>query len=283
MDAGEPDAHRALLDRLLPGDPPGRRTVRRGQFHTVVLGAERVVCLPRTAAAAARLPQRAAVLEALAAAGIGVRAPVPLERGFGGATPFLVLDRVPGAPLPDGPPAAPAAAAAGYIGLLEALAAAGAAPALRAALPRDPADRWARFAAGVRDGLAPLMSPAGRRRADRELEAVAALPHRTDALVHGDLGAENVLWTADGDRGRVSGVVDWDGACLGDPAEDAAAVAVGHGPDLAERVLSARARTDPGLPARAAAIRGTFALQQALAALRDGDAAELADGLAGYR
>ncbi|MGQ4336291.1 phosphotransferase, partial [Streptomyces hayashii] len=34
---------------------------------------------------------------------------------------------------------------------------------------------------------------------------------------------------------------------------------------------------------RIAAIRGTFALQQALYAIRDGDEEELADGLADYR
>lgn len=92
----------------------------------------------------------------------------------------------------------------------------------------------------------PALRPA--RRAGREPAALDALPHLTAAVVHGDLGGENVLWDTSGGLPRLSGVVDW----------------------------------DEGVPARIAA-RGTFALQQALYALRDGDEEELADGLTGYR
>ncbi|WP_439959826.1 hypothetical protein [Streptomyces abyssomicinicus] len=40
--------YRALLSRLLPDDRPDDLAVRQGQFHTVVIGSDRVVCLPRT-------------------------------------------------------------------------------------------------------------------------------------------------------------------------------------------------------------------------------------------
>jgi aminoglycoside phosphotransferase (APT) family kinase protein len=285
---GLPHAHRALLLRLLPDDDPAALEVREGQFHLVVVGSDRVVRLPRTEAAAARLPGRAAVLRALAGLDPGFRTPEPLAVGVPGAgdPPFLVLSRVPGAPLADGVLADPAAAeavAAQYAALLTALAAAGADARARAALPHTPPDQWRRFAAEVRAGLFPLMSDGGRRRAERELGALEGLPHRTAAVVHGDLGGENVLWeTADG-RPRLSGVVDWDEAALGDPAEDLAAVGASHGEDLLRRVLALGGWSGSGLTARIAAIRGTFALQQALGGLRDGDEAELTDGLAGYR
>ncbi|MEV0384142.1 phosphotransferase, partial [Nonomuraea sp. NPDC050643] len=127
-----------------------------------------------------------------------------------------------------------------------------------------------------------LMSGGGRRRAERELAALDGLPDLDEALVHGDLGAENVLWEYDGGRPRLSGVVDWDEVTIGDPAEDLAAVLAGHGEGLLNRVLELGGLANGGLAARISAIRGTFALQQALAARRDGDEAELADGLAGY-
>lgn len=38
------------------------------------------------------------------------------------------------------------------------------------------------------------------------------------ALVHGDFGLHNVLWTQD----RISGVIDFDHAAVGDPAMDVA-------------------------------------------------------------
>ncbi|MFI7050419.1 phosphotransferase, partial [Streptosporangium sandarakinum] len=94
--------HRALLSRLLPDDKPDDLAVRQGQFHIVVMGSDRVVCLPRTRAAAARLPQRAAALHALAGLDLGFRTPEPLLQGSAHGTdeaPFLVLSRIPGEPL----------------------------------------------------------------------------------------------------------------------------------------------------------------------------------------
>lgn len=50
------------------------------------------------------------------------------------------------------------------------------------------------------------------------LEACTQLPSVEPRLVHGDFGGGHLLW----DRsGRLSGVIDWDNACLTDPAFDA--------------------------------------------------------------
>ncbi|WP_428831351.1 viomycin phosphotransferase [Actinomadura chokoriensis] len=281
--------HRDLLTRLLPDDDPGGLVVRQGQFHIVVIGADRVVCLPRTPAAAARLPERAAVLRTLAALGLGFRTPEPLSQGGAAGTgqrPFLVLSRIPGEPLD-----ADAlhdvrvadAVAVQYTALLSGLARAGADEAVRAVIPQTPAGRWHLFAEDVRAELFPLMSGGGRLRAERELSALDGLPHVTGAVVHGDLGAENVLWEWTDGLPRLSGVLDWDGVALGDPAEDLAAIGASYGRELLERVLALGNASGSGLLARIAAIRGTFALQQALYAVRDGDVEELADGLTGYR
>ncbi|MFI2289962.1 viomycin phosphotransferase [Streptomyces niveus] len=275
----------ALLSRLLPADSLDELDVRQGQFHHVVIGAERVVCFPRTEAAAGRLPLRAAVLRALAGLELGFRTPEPLVEN-GDESPFLVLSRVPGAPLPADAlkdPGVAEAVAAQYAGLLAALSGAGADPAVRAALPHAPYDGWRQFAAGVRGELYGLMSDDGRRRAERELTALDGLPHLTGAVVHGDLGAENVLWESVGGVPRLGGVVDWDEVTLGDPAEDLAAIGAGHGEDFLWRVRTHAGPPDDGLTARIATIRGTFALQQALSAHRDGDMEERADGLTDYR
>ncbi|TMR41404.1 viomycin phosphotransferase [Actinomadura geliboluensis] len=281
--------HRDLLNRLLPDDDPDDLQVRQGQFHIVVMGADRVVCLPRTPAAADRLPTRAAVLHALARLDLGFRTPEPLSQGGASGTgeaPFLVLSRIPGQPLEaDALNDAHVidSVAAQYAALLSGLARAGADETVRAVIPQAPEDHWRRFADDVRTELFQLMSASGRLRAERELAALDGLPHVTHAVVHGDLGAENVLWEwADG-LPRLSGVLDWDDVALGDPAEDLAAISASYGPELLKRMLALSAGSHRELLARIAAIRGTFALQQALYAVRDGDAEELADGLTGYR
>lgn len=281
--------HRALLSRLLPDDKLDDLTVRKGQFHTVVMGSDRVVCLPRTRAAAARLPERVAALHALAGLDLGFRTPEPLLQGGAhgtGGEPFLVLSRIPGEPLESdalNDPQVVDTVAAQYVTVLSGLARAGTDETVRAVLPQAAEDHWRRFAENVRVELFPLMSDSGRLRAERELAALDGLPHANRAVVHGDLGAENVLWEWAHGLPRLSGVLDWDDVTLGDPAEDLAAIGASYGRELLERVLALGRWSNRGLHTRIAAIRGTFALQQALYAIRDGDKDELADGLADYQ
>ncbi|WP_371268613.1 viomycin phosphotransferase [Streptomyces atratus] len=281
------ETHRDLLIRLLPDDKEDELSVHQGQFHHVVVGSERVVCFARTEAAAARLPARAAVLRALAGLDLGFRTPRPLAQGGIQGTdepPYLVLSRIPGAPLEDDAlerPEVAEAAAEQYAELLSGLTAAGKDERVRAALPAAPEGQWQEFAAGVRAELFPLMSDGGRERAARELAALDGLPPLTSAVVHGDLGGENVLWEISDGVPRLSGVIDWDEVTLGDPAEDLAAVGASYGEELLGRVLALGGWADDSTAGRISAIRGTFALQQALYAQRDGDEEELADGLTG--
>jgi aminoglycoside phosphotransferase (APT) family kinase protein len=281
-------AHQTLLSRLLPDDTLDELTVRQGQFHIVVIGSDRVVCLPRTRAAADRLPERAVTLQALASLELGFRTPEPLLQGGGNdtdETSFLVLSRIPGEPLQShtlDDARVIATVAAQYANLLSELAVAGTDETVRAALPDAPADRWRQFAESVRAELFQHMSRAGRLRAERELAALDNLPHITQAVVHGDLGAENVLWEWRDGLPHLSGVLDWDDVTLSDPAEDLAAIDASYSPELLERVLALGNWSDQTLAERTTTISNTFALQQALDAILDGDEEELADGLANY-
>ncbi|MFE1077614.1 viomycin phosphotransferase [Nocardiopsis alba] len=280
------ETHRDLLGRLLPGDRVRDLVVHEGQFHHVVVGSDRVVRLARTAAAADRLPATAVALRTLAGIDLDFGVPRVLLVGSGtspGEPSYLVMSRIPGAPLAGETLTRPEvleAVAEQYAALLSGLAAAGAG---RAVLPEVSADRWREFAARVRAELFPLMSFTGRERAERELGALDVLPHLTTAVVHGDLGAENVLWEWVRGVPRLSGVVDWDEVALGDPAEDLAAIGASYGEGLLGRVLALSGLSGGGVVERISAIRATFALQQALYAWHDGDEGELADGLAGYR
>ncbi|MFE0427439.1 phosphotransferase, partial [Streptomyces sp. NPDC058953] len=201
---GDPVPYPELLARVLPEGVPDPLTVHEGQFHRVVMGADRVVCFARTGAAEARLPARAAALRALSGIELGFRVPRPLPvpvagdgAGEGEGPPYLMLTRIPGAPLAADTlrsPGAFEAVARQYATLLTGLRTAGADAGLRAVLRPAPEGEWREFAAGTRASLFPLMSEAGRTRAGRELAALDVLTPLTGAVVHGDLGGENVLW-----------------------------------------------------------------------------------------
>jgi aminoglycoside phosphotransferase (APT) family kinase protein len=195
----------------------------------------------------------------------------------------VALRRVPGEPAGPARVAAPAAlatAAGDLARLLSRLAELGTAAAVRAAVPRNDHRVWERFARDVAQVLFPLMSAAGRARAEAELAGVLAVSPAGDALVHGDLGDTNLLWHA---GPRLAGVLDWDEAHLGNQASDLASIGASLGWPLAASVDALRHAGGTPMLGDARAIAATFALQQALPAARSGDTVSLDDGLSGYR
>jgi Ser/Thr protein kinase RdoA (MazF antagonist) len=255
-----------------------------GQFHDVVLAGEVAYRFPRDEQSRRRLPAAVALLAALARAGLP--APAPLDTGHL-HSPLgqchVALTRLPGCPLGQvsGQDAGQAIVAQ-LACLLDTLAGLGPDLVIGALVPRASADHWTDFAGQVRSVLYPLMSGPGRARADAELAALTTLAPAGSALVHADLGGANLLWTMPDGLPELAGVLDWDGACIGDQASDLASIAVTIGWPLAERIDARRASTRPML-ADARIIAGTFALQQALPAALCGDKVGLDDGLLRYR
>lgn len=162
-------------------------------------------------------------------------APRPIHLDASGdliGEPLMVMTRLPGRPLP----------------------------------PTDPADSWLRQMA---DALATVHAtpqdrlPADVRREEPAAERLARMlsrrPEQTDplwdavaavlpdalrrlrgnppTLVHGDFWFGNTIW----ERGTLTGIVDWDGARIGDPARDVAVarndLAIFIGPDAADVFL----------------------------------------------
>jgi aminoglycoside phosphotransferase (APT) family kinase protein len=269
-------------------DGSGPAEVTRGQFHDVVLRGQVAYRFPRDENSRRLLPARAELLGALGNTPLPVAVPSLLSRAAVGAPLgrcHIALRRLPGQTL-DGPQIADSPAAdvlvSSLAGLLDRLRELGACDAIRNAVPLADPRRWERFAEDVSAVLFPLMSGAGRDRAETQLNQVLAFDPAGDALVHGDLGGGNLLWDAAGAGPRLTGILDWDEAQIGNQADDLASIAVTVGWPLAVRVDAHRYGGDtPTLPA-ATAIAATFALQQALPAALSGDAASLADGLAPY-
>jgi aminoglycoside phosphotransferase (APT) family kinase protein len=148
--------------------------------------------------------------------------------------------------------------------LLDALGELGRRPEIGAAVPQADPGYWERFADDVGRVLFPLMPDSGRRLAAAELAAVRTVDLAGDALVHGDLGASNLLWAGPAPRFRFTGILDWDETHLGSQADDLASLATMLGWPAAERLDRRRHGGRCPTIADARIIETTFAVQQAL-------------------
>ncbi len=145
-------------------------------------------------------------------------------------------------------------------------------------------ETWARMYAEVRAKLFPLMRPDAREAVAAHFETHLDQPGAfayTLALIHGDFGASNILY--DAKTRRISGIIDWSSAGLGDPAVDIAALIcpASYGEGFAARLFGVYSGVMDLLP-RAQFYIGTFALQEALFGAEQGDAVALRRGLADY-
>jgi hypothetical protein len=123
----------------------------------------------------------------------------------------------------------------------------------------DPLAEWADLYARIRERLFPHMRPDAREGVAQHFEAFLRDPGSAairPALTHGDYGGGNLLF--DPQTQRLTGVIDFDHAGVGDPAVDFAA-AQGLG-------LRRLAKVYPEVEAALDRVRfygGTFALQEA--------------------
>lgn len=138
-------------------------------------------------------------------------------------------------------------------------------------------DSWREIAGRLASDILPRLTPSIRPIVDtrfrRFAEHADALPM---TVIHGDFGTGNILAAND----RVTGVIDFAGCGLGDPAYDIASLVAGLGDGLLPRLLPHY----PGLAAmteRIAFYRATFPLLDLLFGIDHDDPVALADGIAG--
>lgn len=221
-----------------------RMKIRSGAFHLVaVLGETAVVRVAFGAGHAERTRTETANLAAFALAGLPFRIPAVLREPFhGNGWSAQANSFVPGEHRPlerwetvRAPLKLALAALAGMVPP--------AAGALRPVRQWCGAGEWPAVVAGITAGLPPKEAKAASRVVAQVL-AAEEMVH--PVVVHGDFGLHNVLWV----QSKISGLVDFDNACLGDPAMDlaplisafgAAAVADIAGPDIVARAQLHRA------------------------------------------
>jgi aminoglycoside 2''-phosphotransferase len=141
---------------------------------------------------------------------------------------------------------------------------------------------WAQMYAEIQERLFPLMRPDARGQVTLLFEKALSQPDRLafePRLRHGDLGPGNILYEPE--TGKISGIIDFSEAGLGDPAVDLAALSL-YGAEFLEDLFAIYPELI-GMAERARFYRSTFALQEALAGARDSDPLALERGLNSYR
>jgi aminoglycoside 2''-phosphotransferase len=145
----------------------------------------------------------------------------------------------------------------------------------------DSPEHWADLYAQFRAQLFPYLRPDACTAVTAAFEAFLNTPHHftyQPVLRHGDFGTGNLLY--DPQTNTLTGVIDFGFAALGDPAYDIASIS-GCGPAFLEHFYPVY----PAIPTmleRARFYRSTFALLQALHALRDNDPDAFQDGISQY-
>lgn len=228
-----------------------------GAFHDVWVRDDLVTRVVRGAGHAARAASEWRTLDTIGTLDLGIRTPhgVTAPTTTGDRTSY-VISRVPGE---SAGPDRWVAARDAYARVLTALWAAPTALDLPA--PRA----WcggAGFRALVARDLAPRLGAQGAT-ALAVVDALLQTDHLRSTLVHGDFGPHNILWRGD----EAIGLIDWDHACIGDPAIDVAPLIGTYGAAAVREMVPAE------VVDRALHHRATLSLQVAAAAHRVGDGA----------
>ena len=146
-------------------------------------------------------------------------------------------------------------------------------------LLEDGPDRWADMYRRIRSKLFPYMRPDARALVADHFESYLGNPQAyafEPVLRHGDFGTGNLIY--DPEHRRMAGVIDFGAAGLGDGATDMAGLLASFG----ETFLARCARHYPAIKAAYRRIHfyyGTFALQEALCGLENGDEQAFSSGI----
>lgn len=99
-------------------------------------------------------------------------------------------------------------------------------------------------------------------------------------LVHGDFGASNILWNPE--TSMISGIIDFGGSGLGDPAYDIAGILSSYGEDFFDMCMDLYPNGNE-ISERVKFYKSTFALQEALHGIENDDRQAFESGIKDYR
>lgn len=142
--------------------------------------------------------------------------------------------------------------------------------------PDDPLSEWSELLAEVDSKVLPLLPRDTAMEVRTKFEQFIANygKHLPKAVIHGDFGTGNILV----DKGEVSGIIDFGGCSIGDPAYDLASLAAGLGDDFLTMMGSSYLGIN-AMRERIGFYRSTFPLLDVLFGLKHGEVSALHAGL----
>ncbi|CAG7628180.1 hypothetical protein PAESOLCIP111_02993 [Paenibacillus solanacearum] len=148
---------------------------------------------------------------------------------------------------------------------------------------RDPLDEMSELFNQIRHLLFPYMRKDAQASVTETFEAFLngeAGSGIETTLIHGDFGASNIIWQPV--TGAVSGIIDFGGSGLGDPAYDWAGIRASYGEHFFDMCME-HYPNGPKVKERVTFYQSTFALQEALHGLLHHDRQAFEAGIKDYR
>jgi aminoglycoside 2''-phosphotransferase len=146
----------------------------------------------------------------------------------------------------------------------------------------DTREKWVNMYHRIRAKLFAYMRPNARQRVAKQFEVFLDNPDRykfKPVLRHGDFGTGNIIY--DPDRLSVVGIIDFGGTGSGDPATDFAGLYSSYGEGFYRQCYSVYPEMEEAWE-RVQFYCGTFALQEALFGLENGNQEAFQSGIAEY-
>lgn len=135
--------------------------------------------------------------------------------------------------------------------------------------------------ARIREKLFAYMRPDAREWTERHFETFLNDKRNVQpVLKHGDFGTSNILF--DRRQRTICGVIDFGSSGLGDPAYDLAGLLSSYGEAFVQRCWKAYPEIESFMD-RVRFYQGTFALEEALFGIENGDQAAFESGIAKYK
>lgn len=147
----------------------------------------------------------------------------------------------------------------------------------------DPREQMVNLYQKIQNKLYPFMRKEAQRQTSYSFEAFLnseACLNLNTTLVHGDFGATNILW--DSSTYSISGIIDFGGSGIGDPAYDFAGLLSSYGEAFFKRCLNLYPN-GAEIAERVKFYRSTFALQETLHGVENDDVEAFENGIKAYR
>ncbi|MEI5906427.1 aminoglycoside phosphotransferase family protein [Bacillus spongiae] len=135
----------------------------------------------------------------------------------------------------------------------------------------------------IRDKLFPYVRKEAQKEITQSFEKFLngeAFSNLDVTLIHGDFGANNILWNPE--TRKISGIIDFGGSELGDPAYDFAGILSSYGEEFLRMCINLYPNGNE-IYERVKFYKSTFALQEALHGIENDDREAFENGIQDYR